>query len=88
MSVRVLAVEDEALIADALADALTEGGYEACGVADSEAEALRIAHQTHPDIAVVDVRLAPGRGRIVAGELSDRFNTIVLMATAEGANSL
>ena len=88
MSGRVLVVEDEALIAEAVEEALTEAGYEVCGVAHSEAEALRIAHQTHPDLAVVDVRLDPGSGRNVARELADRFNTIVLMATAEGASSL
>ena len=85
---KVLVVEDEALIADAVAEALTEAGYEVCGVAHSEAEALGIARQTHPDLAVVDVRLDPGSGRIVARELAERFETTVLMATAELPTSL
>ncbi len=85
---KVLIVADDALIAEAVSDALSEAGYEVCGVASSEAEAMQIARHTRPELAVVDVRLAPGSGRNVAKELADRFMTTVLMATAEGADSL
>ena len=54
-----------------------------CGVAHSEAEAVRIARQTHTDLAVVDVRLDPSSGRVVAREVAERFETTVLTATAE-----
>ena len=88
MSGRVLIVEDEALIADMVADALTEAGYEVCGIAASEAEALSLGRQKHPDLAVVDVRLAPGDGRNVARQLAERYATTVLMATSEAADTL
>ena len=85
---KVLVVEDEALIAEAVAEALRDAGYEVCGVASSEAEAMQIARGAEPDLAVVDVRLAPGDGRTVARELAERFETTVLMATTESATSL
>jgi DNA-binding response OmpR family regulator len=51
-------------------------------VAASEAEALQIAEATRPPFAVVDVRLSPGDGRVVARELLRQYDTAVLMATA------
>ena len=68
--------------------ALVDAGYEVCGVATSEAEAVALAYSIHPQLAVVDVRLAPGSGRRVAQELAERFNTTILMATSEDPASL
>lgn len=84
----VLIVEDEALIAAEVEAALLEAGYEVCGVATSEAEALALAEASQPTLAVVDVRLAPGSGRRVARELADRFDTAILMATSDNPASL
>jgi DNA-binding response OmpR family regulator len=81
-SPRVLIVEDEALVALDVEGALSEAGWEVCGVSGSESEALKLAEATRPPFAVVDVRLSPGGGRIVARELSRRFGTAVLLATA------
>ena len=80
---RVLIVEDDPFVAIDVQQALTEAGYEVCGSAASEAEALAIARATHPDFAVVDVHLAPGDGRDVARELIAHYDTAVLMATSE-----
>ena len=85
---RVLIVEDEMLVAVEVEAALMHAGYDVCGVATSEAEALTLARSIHPQLAVVDVRLAPGSGRRVARELADRFNTTILMATSEDPRSL
>lgn len=85
---RVLIVEDELLIAVEVEAALEEAGYDVCGIATSEAEALARAVVIHPDLAVIDVRLAPGNGKIVARELADRFNTTILMATSENPENL
>ena len=85
---RVLIVEDDALIASDVEQALTSAGYEVCGIASSEREALLIAGTLKPDLAVVDVRLAPGDGRNVARELAERYDTTILMATAEDPASL
>ncbi|MDB5480557.1 MAG: response regulator receiver [Caulobacteraceae bacterium] len=79
---RVLIVEDDAVISTDLEGVLEAAGCEVCGVAASERAALRMAEATHPPFAVVDVRLSPGDGRVVARELCDRYDTVVLLATA------
>jgi DNA-binding response OmpR family regulator len=79
---RVLIVEDDPFIAMDLEGVLSEAGCDICGVAGSEAEALRLAEATRPPFAVVDVRLSPGDGRVVARELLRHYDTAVLMATA------
>jgi DNA-binding response OmpR family regulator len=78
---RVLIVEDDLLVSQDVEQALTAAGYDVCGVASNEAEALSMARAIHPDFAVVDVNLSPGDGRRVARELTDRYETTVLMAT-------
>ncbi len=85
---RVLIVEDEILLAIEVEAALKAAGYDVCGVATSEAEALAMARDIHPDLAVVDVRLAPGNGKHVAHELAVQFNTTILMATSENPDHL
>ncbi len=80
---RVLIVEDDPLIALDVEDALTDAGYEVCGVADSQAQALWLADETHPDFAVVDIALSPGDGRVVARELFRLHHTEVLFATGQ-----
>src|ERR1700691_737223 len=66
---------------------LSDAGCDVCGVAASEAEALRMGEATRPAFAVVDVHLSPGDGRVVARELFRRYNTAVLMATAHSQKS-
>lgn len=79
---RVLIVEDDPFIAMDLEGVLSDAGCDICGVAASEEEALRIGEATRPSFAVVDVRLSPGDGRVVARELFRQYDTAVLMATA------
>jgi len=79
---RVLIVEDDALIAWDLEETLVAAGCDVCGVAGSQSEALRLGEATRPPFAIVDVRLAPGDGRIVARELAQLYGTAVLLATA------
>lgn len=68
MSVRVLLVEDDAGLADAIATMLREDGL----VVDVESKGRRvvgaIAH-TKPDVVVLDVSLKDVEGTVVAGEL-------------------
>ena len=80
---RVLIVEDDPFIALVVEDALTDEGYEVCGISASEKEALALAETTPPDFAVIDVSLRPGDGRMVARELFNRHGTIVLFATGQ-----
>jgi CheY-like chemotaxis protein len=82
MKRRVLVVEDEILVAMVLEETLAEAGFDISGVASSERQALEIAAAWPPDLAVVDVNLAPGDGRNVARVLVERYGTLVLFATA------
>lgn len=72
-SLRLLVVEDEAIIAMLVEDALTMAGHVVVGVAESAAEALAIAAREPIDLALCDVRLAENdSGITVARELSSR----------------
>ena len=80
---RVLIVEDDVIIALDVEHALIAAGYEVCGVAESQADALALATKTRPDLAIVDISLGPGDGRIVARELFAKHGTDVLFATGQ-----
>ena len=55
---RVLIIEDELLVAWSLRDVLSLIGCEVTGIAATITEALILAKNTNPDLALVDVRLA------------------------------
>ena len=59
---RVLVVEDDAMIGPLLAETLTGLGYEVCGVEATEAGAVAAAALHRPDLMIVDVNLAEGTG--------------------------
>ena len=79
----VLIVEDDILIALDVEQALVSAGYEVCGVAASEGEALALGRRCRPAFAVVDISLGPGDGRAVASALAHRYDTAVLFATGQ-----
>lgn len=80
---RVLIVEDDSLIALDVELVLAAAGYDVCGVASSEAQALGLAAELRPDMAVVDISLSPGDGRVVAKTLCGAYATKVLFATGQ-----
>lgn len=59
---RVLVVEDDAMIGLLLAETLTGLGYEVCGIEATEAGAVAAAARLRPDLMIVDVNLAEGTG--------------------------
>ena len=54
----ILIVEDEALIASYIKEVLVEAGFEVTGIAASGPEALSLAGENEPGLALVDIRLA------------------------------
>jgi len=55
--VKILIVEDEALIASYIEEVLGESGFEVAGIAASGPEALSLAAEAAPALALVDIRL-------------------------------
>ncbi len=67
-SVRILIVEDEVLIADALKRHLTRKGYLVTGTAISYQEALASYQEQQPDIVLLDIRLSGPQTGIDIGQ--------------------
>ena len=75
----ILVVEDEALIASYIRDVLEESGFVVAGMASSAPEALSLADEHRPTLALVDIRLAgPMDGVEVAQSLRERFNVATI----------
>lgn len=72
-TIRVLVVDDEAVVRDALADVVaSDGEFELVGAARDADEAIALAEATRPDVALVDVRMPGGGGFRVAEQLRSR----------------
>ena len=63
---RVLIVEDDAIIAMHLAMLVAELGHEVCATAASAAGAIALAALHNPDVVLMDIRLAQGSSGIDA----------------------
>lgn len=61
-ALRILVVEDEALIGELFADVLVGLGHDVCAIAANELDAISAAHRYRPDLMIVDVRLGLGSG--------------------------
>ena len=59
---RVLVVEDDAMIAMLLAETLADLGHEVCAIAATEANAVAAAARDRPDLMIVDAGLSEGNG--------------------------
>ena len=71
----ILIVEDEALIASYIEEVLAESGFRVAGIAASGPEALSLAEETQPRLALVDIRLTgPIDGIELACVLREKFS--------------
>jgi DNA-binding response OmpR family regulator len=61
-ALRVLVVEDHAMIAMLLAETLAAMGYDVCAIETTEAGAVAAAAQHRPDLMIVDAWLGNGSG--------------------------
>ncbi|MGQ0456789.1 MAG: response regulator [Hyphomicrobium sp.] len=83
MTVKILIVEDEPILAIELESIVKEMGHDVVGVAASSRAALRIAADTQPDIALVDVHLTDGAtGPDAARRLAEDGKATVLFTTS------
>ncbi|WP_149538205.1 response regulator [Siccirubricoccus phaeus] len=84
---RILVVEDEALVAMLVEDALLEAGATVLGPAATVAEALALIERDLPEVAVLDLNLAGETSTPVADVLAARGVPFVV-ATGYGAEGL
>jgi len=84
---KVLIAEDDLMIADMIEAALVAHGYVVCGIAPTVPEAVALALNEKPELAVLDLRLADGGlGTEIAYQLKDRLKLGILYATGNAAN--
>jgi len=82
-AIGVLIVEDDFLIGMQTEIALAEAGFDVVGVATTAEEAVALARQHRPSLAVMDIRLAGRRDGIdAAGELYRELGIRCVFATA------
>jgi CheY-like chemotaxis protein len=80
---RVLVVEDEVLVAAELAMLVEEAGHRVVGEAIDSREALEMAAEHKPDLALVDIHLQDGpTGVAVARRIAEEAGAMVLFMTA------
>ncbi|MBI4445759.1 MAG: response regulator [Acidobacteria bacterium] len=80
---RILIVEDEALIAKELQDRLTRLGFETVAVADSADKAIQAVEQNRPNLVLMDIRLkGPRDGIETAGYIRQHLHIPVVYLTA------
>ncbi|WP_245286748.1 response regulator [Bradyrhizobium sp. ARR65] len=81
--VGVLIVEDDFLIGMQSETALTDAGFHVIGIASTAEEAVAIAREERPRLAVMDIRLAGRRDGVdAAGELFRELGVRCIFATA------
>jgi len=68
-ALRVLVVEDDAVIGALLAEMLEGMGHDVCAVEGTEADAVAAAARCRPDLMIVDVRLGEGSGVAAVDEI-------------------
>ena len=84
---KVLVVEDEALVAMLVEDALLDAGFGVIGPAATVEEAMALLARERPDAVVLDLNLAGETSTPVADVLAERGIPYVI-ATGYGASGL
>ena len=82
ISLRVLVVEDEALIRLDLAEMLTEEGYVVAGEAGDGEQAVELARELRPDLVIMDVKMPTVDGITAAAAIVEERIAPVVMLTA------
>lgn len=81
---RILMVEDDYIVALELEHRLTEAGFDVVGVAGTAEEAVDLARDERPELAIMDIRLAGPRDGVDAAIDLLAMGVACLFATAHG----
>lgn len=79
---RVLVVEDESVVAVGIQAMVQDAGHDVVGVARSGEEAVEMARETRPDVAIVDIKLPGMDGIETTRRLLEINHTAVMILTA------
>jgi response regulator NasT len=80
---RILVAEDEALIRLDLVEMLTEAGYEVVAQATNGVEAIALAKEFNPDLAILDVKMPELDGISAAQEIIEISPVLMLTAFSQ-----
>jgi PAS domain S-box-containing protein len=80
---RILIVEDEAIIAKDIENALTREGYEVVGLTSSGKKAIKLIEELDPELVLMDIKLKGEMDGIQAAEIiKDQFDIPVIYLTS------
>jgi DNA-binding NarL/FixJ family response regulator len=83
VSVKVLIIEDDPIIADYLSQLLSAEGVNVLGIAHTGERALDKISSLHPDLCICDIHLGPGMSGIdVAEVLSSKYQIPYIFLTS------
>jgi response regulator NasT len=85
---RILVAEDETIIRLDLKALLERAGFEVCAVAHDGEEAVALAREAVPDIAIMDVKMPKLDGIEAARRILDERPIPIVMLTAYGQDEL
>ena len=88
MSLRILIAEDETIIRLDLRDLLERAGFEVCAEARDGHEAVELAREHEPDVAIMDVKMPHLDGIEAARRILDEKPIPIVMLTAYGQDEL
>jgi two-component system, response regulator PdtaR len=86
--VRILVAEDETLIRLDLVEMLDRAGHEVCAEAKDGVEAVELAREQQPDLAILDVKMPRLDGIEAARRIIDERPIPIVMLTAYGQEEL
>jgi AmiR/NasT family two-component response regulator len=86
--VRILVAEDETIIRLDLRSLLEQAGYEVCGEARDGVEAVELARELEPDLAVMDVKMPRLDGIDAARRILEERPIPIVMVTAYGQEEI
>ena len=78
-------MEDEPLVALELQFILEDMGHHVCAVVDTEADAVREADATSPDLVIADIQLRQGNGIAAMERIADRREVPVIFVSGNHA---
>jgi two-component system, NarL family, response regulator LiaR len=77
---RVLVVDDDEMVRDALADLLTEMAFEVAGLASNGAQGIEKALGLRPDVVLMDIRMPVMSGIDATRAIRDRWPDLAIVA--------